>query len=56
MENTTQRETTLPQIEFEGSDFAALLQKEFRPKTDEARSAIESAVQTLAQQALVHTA
>ena len=39
----------------EGSDFAALLQKEFRPKTDQAREAVESAVQTLAQQALAAT-
>jgi len=30
----------------------ALLQKRFRPKTDEARSAVENAVRTLAQQAL----
>ncbi|MFT3818704.1 MAG: type VI secretion system contractile sheath large subunit [Rubrivivax sp.] len=36
----------------EGSEFAALLQKEFRPKTDQAREAVEAAVQTLAQQAL----
>ncbi len=28
------------------------LQKEFKPKTDEAKSAVEQAVQTLAQQAL----
>ncbi|ODU08348.1 MAG: EvpB family type VI secretion protein [Rubrivivax sp. SCN 71-131] len=39
----------------EGGDFAALLQKEFRPKTDQAREAVESAVQTLAQQALAAT-
>ena len=36
----------------EGSDFASLLKKEFKPKTDEAKSAVEQAVQTLAQQAL----
>ena len=36
-------------------DFAALLNKEFKPKTDEARSAVEAAVQTLAQQALSQT-
>jgi type VI secretion system protein ImpC len=36
----------------EGGDFAALLQQEFKPKTDHARNAIESAVNTLAQQAL----
>src|SRR4030095_5412167 len=34
---------------------ASLLQKEFKPKTDEAKSAVEQAVQTLAQQALAQT-
>jgi type VI secretion system protein ImpC len=36
----------------EFSEFGSLLAKEFRPKTDRAREAIETAVQTLAQQAL----
>lgn len=36
-------------------DFAALLQKEFKPKTDEARGAVVQAVQTLAQHALAQT-
>jgi type VI secretion system protein ImpC len=40
----------------EGGDFAALLNREFKPKTDRARESVEQAVQTLAQQALVHTA
>jgi type VI secretion system protein ImpC len=39
----------------EYSDFQALLTKQFKPKSDEARSAIETAVQTLAQQALAAT-
>ena len=39
----------------EFGDFAALLNKEFKPKTDRAREAVEAAVQTLAQQALAHT-
>ena len=39
-------------IELEGSELSSLLQKEFKPKTDEARSEVESAVLTLAQQAL----
>jgi type VI secretion system protein ImpC len=39
----------------EGSEFASLLNREFKPKTDRAREAVEQAVQTLAQQALVHT-
>jgi type VI secretion system protein ImpC len=42
-----QKGTTL-----EGSDLAALLNKEFRPKSDEAMNAVQTAVQTLAQQAL----
>lgn len=37
---------------FGGDDFAALLQKEFRPKTDRAKERVEAAVRTLAQQAL----
>ena len=37
-------------------DFAALLQREFKPKTDQAKSAVQSAVHTLAQQALAGTA
>jgi type VI secretion system protein ImpC len=36
-------------------EFSALLNKEFRPKTDEAKSAVEVAVKTLAQQALADT-
>lgn len=39
-------------IELEGSELSSLLQKEFKPKTDEAKSEVESAVLTLAQQAL----
>jgi type VI secretion system protein ImpC len=34
------------------NEFEALLTKEFKPKTDEAKSAVKLAVQTLAQQAL----
>jgi type VI secretion system protein ImpC len=40
----------------EFDDFASLLQKEFKPKSDQAKSAVESAVHTLAQQALADTA
>lgn len=39
----------------EGGDFSSLLQREFKPKTDEARDAVSRAVQTLAQQALSQT-
>src|SRR6056297_497149 len=37
------------------SDFASLLQKEFKPRSDTAKTAVESAVNTLAQQALENT-
>ena len=37
------------------SDFAALLLQEFKPKTEHAREAVESAVRTLAEQALSKT-
>ncbi|QHQ36553.1 type VI secretion system contractile sheath large subunit [Algicella marina] len=40
----------------EASDFADLLQKEFRPKSDHAKAAVEDAVRTLAEQALANTA
>ena len=39
----------------ESGDLDALLQKEFRPKTDEAKEAVEKAVRTLAAQALAQT-
>ncbi|MFD3190504.1 type VI secretion system contractile sheath large subunit [Sedimentitalea sp. HM32M-2] len=41
---------------FGSSEFADLLQKEFRPKSDQAKTAVESAVKTLAEQALANTA
>jgi type VI secretion system protein ImpC len=37
------------------SEFASLLQKEFKPKTDKAKEAVEEAVKTLAAQALAGT-
>src|SRR5687768_6753790 len=37
------------------SDFDSLLRKEFKPKTDEAKGAVEQAVRTLAEQALSQT-
>jgi type VI secretion system protein ImpC len=40
----------------EADQFASLLQKEFKPKTDRARAEVERAVQTLAEQALRETA
>src|SRR5262249_37217000 len=47
--------SALQGIEFQGGEFAALLNKEFKPKSDDAKSAVEQAVLTLAQQALVNT-
>lgn len=46
--------SALAGVTLEGNDFASLLKKEFKPKTDEAKSAVEQAVQTLAQQALAN--
>ncbi len=40
------------EAQVEESDFAALLQKEFKPKSDRAKEEVESAVQTLAEQVL----
>jgi type VI secretion system protein ImpC len=51
----TQAAAALASVEMEGSDLASLLQKEFKPKSDDAKSAVEQAVQTLAQQALAQT-
>ena len=41
---------------FEDNDFNSLIQQEFRPKTDHAKEAVQTAVKTLAQQALLDTA
>ncbi|HYP84243.1 type VI secretion system contractile sheath large subunit [Variovorax sp.] len=50
-----QQQSALKEVEYAGSDFSSLLSKEFKPRSDEARSAVEAAVQTLAQQALANT-
>jgi type VI secretion system protein ImpC len=47
-------ESAFAGVTVEGNDFASLLNKEFKPKSDEAKSAVEAAVQTLAQQALAN--
>jgi type VI secretion system protein ImpC len=52
----SQVEAAAGETEVEESDFASLLQKEFRPKSDQAKSAVEEAVKTLAAQALSNTA
>ncbi len=56
MADMQEQATQLSGVELEGNDFASLLHKEFKPKTEEAKSAVEQAVQTLAQQALAGTA
>ncbi|HZN25611.1 MAG TPA: type VI secretion system contractile sheath large subunit [Burkholderiales bacterium] len=42
-------------LTLEGSELTILLQKEFKPKSDEAKGAVEQAVKTLAEQALSQT-
>ncbi|HXF45960.1 MAG TPA: type VI secretion system contractile sheath large subunit [Burkholderiaceae bacterium] len=54
-ENQTQS-STLQGVAFEGGEFADLLNRQFKPKTDEAKSAVEAAVLTLAQQAVANAA
>ncbi len=39
----------------EVNEFSSLLQREFKPKTDQAKEAVEHAVRTLAEHALQHT-
>ena len=46
------QESALQGVTFEGNELSSLLKKEFKPKGDRAQEAIESAVQTLAAQAL----
>ena len=43
------------EVQLEQNDFSALLSKEFKPKTDQAREAVIAAVRTMAEQALVNT-
>jgi type VI secretion system protein ImpC len=54
-EASNQSTSALQGVTFQGGEFAALLNKEFKPKSDEAKSAVEAAVLTLAQQALAGT-
>ncbi|CAD6520416.1 hypothetical protein LMG28727_01398 [Paraburkholderia kirstenboschensis] len=51
-EPTTQGQAQPGETALEVSDFANLLQKEFKPKSDKAKEAVETAVRTLAEQAL----
>ena len=55
MAEAASQASPLQGVEYQGGDFASLLNKEFKPKTDEAKSAVEAAVLTLAQQALSQT-
>ncbi len=48
----SQQQTTGEGPQLEGSDLSSLLAKEFKPRTPEAKSAVEEAVKTLASQAL----
>jgi type VI secretion system protein ImpC len=45
-----------PAAQLEVNELDSLLKKEFRPKTDQAKEAVEKAVRTLAEQALAQTA
>ena len=55
-QSQTSAPEALTQITEAESEFASLLSKEFKPKSTKARDAIETAVHTLAQQALSNTA
>ena len=55
MAEAQNQSSALQGVEYQGGDFASLLKKEFKPKSDEAKSAVEAAVLTLAQQALSKT-
>jgi len=55
LKKDTTAETTEAQT-MEMNEFEGLLHKEFKPKTDRAREAVQNAVQTLAAQALEQTA
>jgi len=50
------KQTQAESITVEAGEFSQLLQKEFKPRTEEAKSAVQQAVHTLAQQALANTA
>ncbi|MEI8266715.1 MAG: type VI secretion system contractile sheath large subunit [Betaproteobacteria bacterium] len=54
---TEQAKSALAEVQMqELGDLSSLLKKEFKPRTDTAEQAVETAVQTLAQQALANTA
>jgi len=55
MSQTQTAPDAVGQVNEAEGEFAALLSREFKPKSARAREAVEAAVQTLAQQALVDT-
>ncbi len=56
MTNETQKIDSLSAETLEMSDFEKLLNQEFKPKSQEANAAVQSAVKTLVGQALENTA
>ena len=48
-----QQDTQQASGTLEMSEFGSLLQKEFKPQSDKAKEAVENAVRTLAEQALI---
>ncbi|MES9905731.1 MAG: type VI secretion system contractile sheath large subunit [Sedimenticola sp.] len=55
METQTENQVQADVAVSEGSAFSTLLEKEFKPKSDRSKEAVENAVQTLAEQALQYT-
>ncbi|WP_322059494.1 type VI secretion system contractile sheath large subunit [Paraburkholderia sp. J63] len=53
--STQQQEAQQGGATLEASEFASLLEKEFKPRSDKAKEAVETAVRTLAEQALRDT-
>ena len=47
-EDATEAQVAAEAVETSESDFSSLLQKEFKPRTDNAKTAVEAAVSTLA--------
>ena len=56
MAEATEKAQSSTAATLEGNEFTSLLSKEFKPQTDRAREEVETAVLTLAQQALSTTA
>jgi len=52
MSTSTENQAQAGELAVEGGDFASLLQKEFKSRTEDSKEAVETAVRTLAEQAL----